>query len=313
MHQQILQNALSKLLGSAQVKIVMIISCSRRTDIPAFYSDWLINRIREGNVQVRNPMNARQVRRVSLAPADVDIIVFWTKDPSPMLDKLRMLNDYLFYFQFTLTPYDKEIEPHLPPKAQITDTFLRLSDRIGAQRVVWRYDPILFTDHITVDYHIDHYGEMARRLAGHTEKCVISFIDMYRHIQKRMAGQSVRQPGEPETRALAQGISRIAGSVGIIMETCAEKIDLSDAGIGHGKCVDDRLISELTGTEVPTVKDRYQRELCGCAASVDIGEYNTCGHLCNYCYANVSRRKIDKNRLLHNDQSPLLIGEIDER
>jgi len=291
----------------------MIISCSRRTDIPAFYSDWFFNRIREGYVLVRNPMNSRQVRRVSLAPTDVDCIVFWTKDPAPMLDRLHLLKDYRYYFQFTLTPYGKDIEPHLPPKTEIIDTLLRLSDNIGKKRIIWRYDPILLSASINIDYHMDRFHDLAKRLSGYTEKCVISFMDMYRHIQGRMADLCVRPPDEAEMRALAEKIVTIAGAYNIKVETCAEQIDLADLGITHGKCIDDRLISELTGTKLNIPKDKYQRELCGCVAAVDIGDYNTCRHGCLYCYANVSLKKVERNMSLHNAQSPLLIGAIDDR
>ncbi len=286
----------------------MIISCSRRSDVPAFYANWFFNRLREGYVEVRNPRNARQVRRVSLAAADVDCFVFWTKDPAPMLDRLHLLQDYPSYFQFTLTPYGCDIEPHLPPKTKITDTFRRLSDSIGAQRVIWRYDPILLSKDISVSYHVDHFGEMAGRLSGHTRKVVISFIDMYRHIQNRMRNLSVRSPDEAQMRTLAAGIARIAKSAGMSVETCAEEIDLAECGIDHGSCVDDRLISELIGRRLNVQKDKYQRKSCGCVASVDIGEYNTCGHRCLYCYANVSLEKIEKNRRAHDEQSPGMIS-----
>jgi len=286
--------------------IIMIISCSRRSDIPAFYSDWFFNRLHEGDAQVRNPVNPKQIRRISLAPADVDCLVFWTKDPAPLLQRLPLLNAFTFYFQFTLTPYGPDFEPHLPPKTEIIDTFLKLSDKIGKKRIIWRYDPILLSEKINVDYHVDHFGNMAQRLAGRTEKCVISFIDMYRHIHTRMAGLGVRAPDESEMRTLARGIGQIARGFGIQMETCAEKIDLADLGIEHGRCIDDRLISKLTQTKLKIGKDKSQRELCGCVASVDIGEYNTCGHLCTYCYANVSKKKMERNRFAHNVQSPLL-------
>jgi DNA repair photolyase len=287
----------------------MIISCSRRTDIPAFYSDWFFNRLREAFVLVRNPMNARQVRNVSLAPADVDCIVFWTKNPAPMLDRLHLLQDFNYYFQFTLTSYDKSIEPHLPPKTEILDSFLNLADKIGAKRVIWRYDPILLSPDVDIDYHIQHFADLAKRLSGHTERCVISFLDMYRHLQSTSAGLSIRPPDEAEIRILAEEIVQIADSHNIKVETCAEKIDLANLGIEHGKCIDDRLIAELAGTNLQVAKDKYQRELCGCVASVDIGEYNTCRHSCQYCYANVSQKKIEKNQLLHNNQSPLLVGD----
>lgn len=291
----------------------MIISCSRRSDIPAFYSDWFFNRLREGYALVRNPMNPKQVRRISLAPADVDCIVFWTKDPAAMLNRLRMLDGYTFYFQFTLTPYGTDIEPNLPPKKKIVDTFNRLSDQIGRKRVIWRYDPILMSAYLNVDYHVDRFRDLAEQLSGHTEKCVISFMDMYRHIKARMAGLSIRSPDELEKRTLAKNIALIAGSFGMQVETCAENIDLSDSGIGHGKCIDDRLIAELTGRRLRMNKDKYQREYCGCATGVDIGEYNTCRHLCQYCYANVSEKRMEQNRLLHHVQSPLLIEANDSK
>ncbi len=287
----------------------MIISCSRRTDIPAFYSDWFFNRIREGYVLVRNPLNANQVRNVSLAPPDVDCIVFWTKDPAPMLDRLQLLQNYSYYFQFTLTPYDNDIEPNLPPKTKIIDTFRRLSDKTGVNRIIWRYDPILLSKRISPAYHVDHFGDMSQRLTGYTEKCVVSFLDMYRHLQGKSAGLSIRPPDESEMYTIAKEIAYIAGNHNIKVETCAEKIDLADLGIDHGKCIDDRLIAELTGTNLKIAKDKNQRELCGCVVSCDIGEYNTCRHGCHYCYANVNQKKIDQNRLLHNAQSPLLIGD----
>ncbi|MEE9913167.1 MAG: DUF1848 domain-containing protein [Deltaproteobacteria bacterium] len=287
----------------------MIISCSRRSDIPAFYSDWFFHRLSSGYVQVRNPMNPKQVRRISLAPADVDCLVFWTKDPAPMRNRLQLLKDFPFYFQFTLTPYCQDIEPHLPPKAEIVNTFLKLSETIGAESMIWRYDPILLSQSLTVDYHLNHFDELARRLSGYTDTCVISFLDMYRHIRSRMADLSVRPPDKSEMHLLAKQFARIARGHGMCMATCAEKIDLSDLGIEHGQCIDNRLISKLTGAKLNMAKDKYQREGCGCVASVDIGEYNTCRHGCCYCYANVSQKKIEINRSLHYTQSPLLIGD----
>ncbi|MEN6330709.1 MAG: DUF1848 domain-containing protein [Smithella sp.] len=284
----------------------MVISCSRRTDIPAFYSEWFVNRIREGFVQVRNPMNARQVRKVSLLSPDVDCIVFWTKNPAPLIDKLPLLRDFQYYFQFTLTPYGRDIEQNLPPKTEVIDTFLALSRKIGRERIIWRYDPILLSPSVSIDYHLRHFADLAQLLSGYTDKCVISFLDMYRHLQSKSAGLSIRPPDEAQMRTLAENIARIAAAHHIKVETCAEKIDLADFGIEHGKCVDDRLIARLTGRNLKIEKDKHQRELCGCVTSCDIGEYNTCRHHCIYCYANVSQKKIEKNRLLHNNKSPLL-------
>lgn len=290
----------------------MIISCSRRTDIPAFYTDWFFNRLREEFVWVRNPMNPRQVRQLSLTPADIDCIVFWTKDPSPMLDRLQLLNNYNFYFQFTLTPYGKDVEPNLPQKIKIIDTFRKLSDQIGKKRNIWRYDPIILSKRMNIEYHIEQFGELAGRLFDHTEKCIISFLDSYRHIQNKMSDLCIRPFNESEMRKLAKEISKIASNHNIKVETCAEAVNLADLRIEHGKCIDNRLISELTGKSLKMEKDKHQREHCGCSTSVDIGEYNTCRHLCSYCYANVSPKKVERNCLLHNNQSPLLIGKAND-
>jgi hypothetical protein len=281
----------------------MIISCSRRTDIPAFYSDWFFDRLREGFVQVRNPVNPKQVRRVSLNPVDVDCIVFWTKDPTPMLGRLNLLADCNYYFQFTLTPYEKDIEPNLPPKAQIMETFLNLSEKIGKKRIIWRYDPILLSQRVDGKYHVDHFSSLAQCLAGYTEKCIISFMDMYRHLRGKVSGLAIRPPAQIEMRVLAENIAKIANVYNIKVATCAEKIELADLGIEHGKCIDDCLIAELTKNKLNIGKDKYQRELCGCVASVDIGEYNTCSHQCLYCYANADQKKLENNQLIPNVRS----------
>ena len=291
----------------------MIISCSRRTDIPAFYSDWFFNRLREGYVLVRNPMNRNHLRKVSLDPANVDCFVFWTKNPAPMLVYLHLLKDYQYYFQFTLTPYGEDIEPHLPPKTQIIDTFLRLSNTIGKKRIIWRYDPILLTKSVSIEYHIEHFARLAKILSGYTEKCIISFIDLYRHLQTKLSSISIRPPDESEIKILAKKMAEIASAHNIIIETCTEKIELAALGIQHGKCIDDRLISELTGMKLKIAKDKHQRELCGCASSVDIGEYNTCSHKCRYCYANSSQKTVEKNLSLHQVKAPLLTGEVREK
>jgi DNA repair photolyase len=230
-----------------------------------------------------------------------------------MLDRLYLLQDYSYYFQFTLTPYDNDIEPNLPSKAEIIDTFLRLADKIGKKRVVWRYDPILLSADVGIEYHLEHFARLAGRLSGHTEKCIISFMDMYRHLQTKLASRSIRPPDEVEIRTLAAKIAAIASANDIKVETCAEAADLADYGIKHGRCIDDRLIAELTGRKMKIEKDKRQRKLCGCVASIDIGEYNTCRHLCNYCYANSSPKTAHKNISLHNDEAPLLIGEPNEK
>jgi len=267
----------------------MIISASRRTDIPAYYSDWLLNRIKERYVDVRNPMNKNQIRRISLEPDAVDCIVFWSKNPEPLLDKLQFLDGYAFYFQFTLNPYDNDIETKLPPKKEIIETFKKLSDRIGPQKVIWRYDPVLLNNRYTVTYHIDKFNEFARQLKSFTEKVIFSFIDFYRKISVNVKIHGIAEITTGEKNTLAGNFSGIAKENSLLIDTCAEGIDLSAFNIGRGKCVDDTLIAKITGRDFSAKKDKNQRVECGCAASVDIGEYNSCINGCVYCYANYSQ------------------------
>lgn len=284
----------------------MIISASRRTDIPACFSQWFFRRLEEGFVCVRNPVNFHQVSRVSLSPEVVDGIVFWTKNPLPMLDSLQFLKDYPFYFQFTLTAYGQDLEPGVPSKnSTIVPAFQELSRRIGPERVIWRYDPILLTPKYTTDYHVRYFEELARRLSGYTTKCVISFVDLYRHL-----GQQFQSLGTAEIIELAGRLSEIAQKYGLMMETCAESLDLSQFDIRHGHCVDAGLLEQLIGQPLSLSKDKNQRAACGCMASIDIGMYDTCANGCKYCYANHAPAAVSRNLKSHDPSSPLLCGRL---
>ena len=290
----------------------MIISASRRTDIPAYYADWFFRRLQERYALVRNPMNLHHVSRVDLSPEAADGIVLWTKDPSPMLDRLDVLKDYPYYFQFTLTVYDTDVEANLPSKSVLTDVFRKLSDSIGPERVIWRYDPILLNFRYTEEYHMHCFERLARRLAGHTEKCIISFIDLYPKIAAAVKALGITPMPDEQKRRLAKRLSEIAFAHGLGMETCAEAIDLSDLGISHARCIDDRLLSRIAGRPISARKDRNQRPACGCAESVDIGAYNTCPHGCCYCYANHSTAAAAKNRAVYDADLPLLCSRLAE-
>jgi len=267
----------------------MIISASRRTDIPAYYSDWLLSRIKERYVDVKNPMNKNQIRKISLEPDVVDCIVFWSKNPEPLLDKLQFFCGYAFYFQFTLNPYYSDIETKLPPKKEIIETFKKLSDKIGPQKVIWRYDPVLLNNRYTVTYHIDKFNEFACQLRNFTEKVIFSFIDFYRKISLNVKTHGITEITTSEKNTLAGNFSKIAKENSLLIDTCAEGIDLSVFNIGRGKCIDNTLIAKITGRDFPAKRDKNQRVECGCAASVDIGEYNSCLNGCIYCYANYSQ------------------------
>lgn len=264
----------------------MIISASRRTDIPAFYGDWLLARIGEGFVDVRNPMNPGQIRRVRLLPEDVDCFVFWTKNPAPMLPLLPRLSGYDYYFQFTLNGYGPDIEPRLPPLAARIETFRRLSDQIGPARVVWRYDPILLTPAYDADFHVDMFAKIAGQLCGKVERVTISFIDYYRKIAKNWRRLQMREPAPEETEQIARAIAAIAAENRMAPSSCAEKWNLAPFGIPAGACIDPALIERITGRFQPARRAKAQRPLCGCAESADIGAYDSCAHGCAYCYAN---------------------------
>lgn len=284
----------------------MIVSVSRRTDIPAFYADWFFNRLREGFVCVRNPMNASQVRRVELSPHSVDCFVFWSKNPAPMIDRLALLDDYTYYFQFTVNGYGADIEPCVPPVDEVTATFARLSDLIGPRRVVWRYDPVLFAGPIDADYHRRRFEAIAGRLCGRTERCMISFVDIYGKMKRRFDAVHGRGLSACQMRSLAADFAHIASAYGMRVYTCAEKIDLESVGVEHGCCIDGRLIGALSEGVSIAKRASGQRSECGCVQSVDIGRYNTCMHNCLYCYANVGHESVMRNYMAHDPLSPFM-------
>lgn len=291
----------------------VIITASRRTDIPSFYSDWFFNRLKAKYLYVLNPFNPNQVRRLSLAPEDVDGIVFCTKNPLPMMDRLELLGAYAFYFQFTITAYGTDAEAGIPSKNDvIVPTFIRLADRLGPERVIWRYDPIFFSAKYTAELHAEFYERIAARLKGYTKKCIISFLDRYRHIDGRLKKHGFKEPDNDEIISLVQNLSASARRYGLELETCAESVDLSAFGIGHARCVDAALLEKLRGRRISAAKDRNQRPDCGCAESVDIGAYNTCRNGCVYCYANRSIAAVGMTAGKYDPLSPILCGKIGE-
>ncbi|MDE6387431.1 MAG: DUF1848 domain-containing protein [Lachnospiraceae bacterium] len=291
----------------------MILSVSRRTDIPNYYSDWFLNRIKEGYLYVRNPMNAHQVSKIILSPELVDCIVFWTKNPEPMLDRLEELAPYPFYFQFTLTGYGSDIECNVPhKKRRMIPIFQELSRRIGQERVIWRYDPILFTQKYTPEYHLKAFEQIADAIRGYTSKCVISFVDAYTKNAKSMAALAPYMLPDGELTAFAGEIARIAAENSMRVGSCAEKIDLADCGIEHNCCIDKELIEKITGSCIQAGKDKNQRIECGCVESIEVGTYDTCRNDCLYCYANNSRERILRTSSLYDVTSPILCGQITE-
>lgn len=285
----------------------MILSASRRTDIPCFYAEWLMNRLRAGFVLTRNPMNPRQLFRVPLSPQTTDCIVFWTKDAQHMLPYLDELDamDCRYYFQFTLTPYDNRIERNLRAKSEIESTFRQLSTRLGRERVVWRYDPILLSGDITVDYHQKQFLRMCEKLAPYTDTVTVSFVDWYAKL--RNAG--IRPPEEGEMAELAGFIGETAAACGLSVTACCER-DLSPYGIQKGSCIDRGRIEKIIGAPLDIRADRNQRAGCGCCESIDIGMYDSCANGCLYCYATKQHAAAQKRAAAHDPQSELLLGSI---
>ena len=285
----------------------MIISASRRTDIPTYYSEWFLNRIKNGYLLVRNPMNAHQVSRICLSPDVVDCIVFWTKNPTPMISRLEGLKDYCYYFQYTLTGYGKDIENNLPDKREVLiPSFIKLSETLGADRVIWRYDPIIITENYTAEYHLKAFEEIAKALNGYTKKVIISFVDIYQKNKKNMEQVNSKIVTNAEWMDLAGNLKAIADKYDLKIATCSEDMDLSSVGIEHNACIDKDLIERLTGAKIKVKKDKTQRPECLCAESIDVGAYNTCRNGCKYCYANFSYESVVDNSKRYDVNSPML-------
>lgn len=288
----------------------MIISASRRTDIPAFYSEWFINRLKEGYVYIRNPRNYNRISSIELNKDVVDCIVFWTKNAQPMLNKLDKIDalGYPYYFQFTITPYANHVEKGLPAKAEVIETFKRLSDKIGKQRVVWRYDPVFVSKEFTINYHIDAFGKMCDILGDYTDKCIFSFIDLYARVRKNAKGINNCEVNTSDMTRIAQGFSEIVKGHNIVLASCSEVLELSSYGVAHASCIDRSMIENIIGCPIHAKKDPNQRPACGCIESIDIGAYDSCSHGCVYCYARTSETTVQKNMRLHDSRSPILVG-----
>lgn len=300
-----------------------IISASRRTDIPAFYADWFINRIRSGYCLVPNPFNRKQVSRVSLQPEDVDVIVFWTRNPRPLFPHLKELDQlgYRSYFQFTLMDNPRWLDPKSPAVEAAFRTFCQLSDQVGPQRVIWRYDPIVFTSRTGSAFHQKTFEKIAVALRSRTKRVVISIMDSYQKAASRMQSAAVEGGGIVDLNPplpswfqnLMETMVQVAGQNGMEITSCAERFDLSSYGVRPGKCVDDEYIFKTFGLQVTHQKDPSQRKACGCVVSKDIGMYDTCLFGCKYCYATSSFETARIHHLVHSSSSESIVPvEIEE-
>ena len=272
----------------------MILSVSRRTDVPALYSDWFYDKVKDGFVLSANPFfPCGKVAKIVIEPVrvetnllggktvtgNVDGIIFWTKNPRPMLSRLDELKEFKYYFHYTLNPYGEDIEINVPPLDERIYTFQMLSNKIGKDRVVWRYDPILLSKEIDIKWHVEKFEKLAKRLSGFTTSCMTSFLIPGKR-------KDIYAPSYSQQDEILKQFAQIARENEIQLFTCAQKYDWAKYGIKKAQCTDPELFSKLNGGKVKTKRLDGQRKNCGCMPCVDIGIYNTCTHNCVYCYAN---------------------------
>lgn len=284
----------------------MIVNTGQRTDIPAFYSEWFANRLKEGVVCVRNPYYPSQVSRLRLDPSLVDCIGFCTKNPEPMFRYMDLLKDYGQYWFVTITPYGRDIEPNVKDKHRILEDFRRLSAIVGADAIGWRYDPIFITDKYSAEYHLRAFETMAAALDGCTGTAVISFIDLYPKVKRNFP--EAREVTKEERLSLGKEFVRIASAHGMTLRPCAEGNDLTEFGADCSGCMKISDYEKAIGKRLNAPKKKGARAECACYLSCDIGAYNTCRHLCRYCYANAEPARVLAQCRLHDPESPFLIG-----
>ena len=262
-----------------------VVSASRRTDLPAFHAEWFVNRVRQGYCKVANPCYPSQVKEVSLRPDDVAAFVFWTRFSGPLQPWLEELDarGFNYYFLYTMTGYPSRMEPGLPDLECAIEDFLGLAGRIGAEKVIWRYDPLVMTPVLDWRYHRENFRKLARSLSGGTNRVIITFLKQYRHIAGAMSELGGATPDRREQQELESAFRETAERFGMTLRGCGQRE--SFPGPAPSKCIDEALLRKLFGLELSARKDRGQPVECRCIRSVDIGSYGTCLHGCVYCYA----------------------------
>lgn len=290
----------------------MILFVSGRSDIPAFYSNWFFHRIEEGFVDVRNPFNPHQISRIILDQEHIDVILFCTKNPIPMLHRLDEI-PFPYVFHVTLTPYHEDIEKHVPNKKEIIMAVKQLSQQLGKKRVIVRYDPICINERYTIAYHIKAFESMCKQLEGFIDTIIISFVDMYQNTKRNMTSMRLKTINEEDMHKIGKAFGEIAKKYHMKVQTCAEKVDLSAYGIQARACIHwEDLCDAIGHTFDKPLGNNVRNQICGCLSSVDIGDYNSCPHECLYCYANYDENQIHQRRQLHDENSSVLLGYVTE-
>ncbi len=289
----------------------MILFVSGRCDIPAFYSPWFYNRLKEGFVDVRNPFNPHQLSRIYLNEQNVDCILFCTKNPIPMMNKLHEI-PFPYIFHVTLTPYHQDIECNISNKREILKAVKELSSRLGKNRVIIRYDPILLTPKYTIAYHKKAFEKLCEELDGYIDHIIISFVDLYKNTKENQVTMQMIELTEREMIEIAKALGPIAKKYAIRVTTCAESIDLRSYNIEKGLCIDKKELERIVHHSLDHIKDKGVRKQCGCIQTVDIGDYNCCAHGCRYCYANYNSTLIQDRIRLHDPNSSVLLGYVEK-
>ncbi len=287
----------------------MILHTGMRTDIPAFYTAWLCNRLRAGSVSVRNPFDPAQVTLYRLDPAVVDLIGFCTKNPAPMLAHMELLAPFGQFWYVTITPYGRDVEPHVPPYTEVIHSFRRLSEIVGVRRIGWRYDPIFLDDRYTIDFHRRMFAMMAQQLTGATEMVVISFIKRYAKTLRNFPGVRAVMPAE--RLEIGASIIETARACGMTVYPCGGAGELAALGADCGGCMTPRIYERALGRRLRFPRYTRQRQECDCYLGADIGAYDSCGHLCRYCYATTHPTRMRRNMRTHDPASPFLLGDAE--
>lgn len=288
----------------------MILNTGSRTDIPAYYSDWFYNRIREKLVCVRNPYNPSLIHQYKLDSKVVDCLVFCTKNPEPMLSRLDEIDAFKQYWGITLTAYGKDIEPNILNKQEIIESIKYLSRKLGSHSVEWRYDPIFLSEKYTLDVHLRSFETIAKQLSGYIDVCIISFIDMYQKTIKNFP--EVKEVSLEDQIILTKALVEIGKAYKIKIKTCNENKLLGNFGVDVSGCLTQEVIENAINNRLKVPNHTKARSGCDCLLGNDIGAYNSCGHGCIYCYANYDIKMVKENMKKHNKNSPLLIGELSD-
>ena len=287
----------------------MIINTGGRTDTVQYYSEWLLKRFSEEYVLSRNPLFPNKVTRYELTPDKVDCVVFCSKNYKPILPRLHEITDkFNAYFHYTITAYGKDIEPGVPDIEESMETLIRLSEIVGKQRIAWRYDPVLLTDNYTINRHFETFERMAKVLAPHIDRCIFSFVEMYKKLQYNMP--ELIPFTENDMKILASGLGAITKKYGIFIQTCGTNEDFSEYGIHSSGCMTLDILGKANGVEFRELKHKGMQQGCHCIESRDIGAYDTCMNGCKYCYANKNPQKAFENYKYHDSASPLLLGDL---